>query len=77
MQNGTARSNGRKKPALSAADVFGMFEAGLAELSAHFHFDAANVDGGVRLTISGLQRVDEDAGAWHLELIEAAEGASE
>ena len=74
MQSKTARSNERKKPALSATDRFGMFEAGLAELAEAFRFDAVNCDGGVRLTISGLERIDHEDGSWSLRV---AEGASE
>lgn len=72
MQNETANSNGQrgKRNAYvpTREDVAGMFEAGLEELGRHFHFDAANVAGGVVLTISGITRVDdESAGTWHLQ----------
>ena len=50
----------------SPEDVVGMLEAGLEELSRHYRFEAKNVAGGVVLTISGVQRVDDTNGTWHL-----------
>lgn len=59
-------------------DVVGMFEAGLDELSRHFHYDAINTEGGVRLTISGVARVDdESAGTWHLQPVGGCESTGE
>lgn len=76
MRNETANDNGQhgKRNAYvpTPEDVAGMFEAGLEELARHFHYDAANVAGGVVLTISGIERVDdESAGTWHLQPIAA------
>lgn len=72
MQDRTPKGSGRKSAALTNEDVFGMFEAGLQELAAHFVFDAANAPGGVRLTISGLERIDHADGTWSLRIIPAA-----
>lgn len=58
-------------------DVVGMLEAGLDELSRHFHYDATNTEGGVRLTISGVERVDESDGTWHLQPASGCESAGE
>lgn len=74
MQNRTRRdsASGRdaKRATLTAADVFGMFEAGLQELSMHFQFTATNVAGGVQLVIERLERVDHEDGTWSLRMRE-------
>jgi len=53
---------------LTRDDRFGMFEAGLQELSAGFTFEAENVEGGVRLTILGIERITGDDGSWSLRI---------
>jgi hypothetical protein len=68
MHNKTQNGNGHRSASLTASDVFGMFEAGLQELSSHFHFDAANTEGGVRLIISGIERIDHSDGTWSLRV---------
>jgi hypothetical protein len=68
MHNKTHNGNGRKSASLNPEDVFGMFEAGLAELSLHFAFDAVNTATGVRLEIEGLERIDHSDESWSLRV---------
>lgn len=68
MHNKTQNGNGHKSASLTPEDVFGMFEAGLAELSRHFAFDAVNTVDGVHLEIDGLERIDHEDGSWSLRL---------
>jgi hypothetical protein len=74
MHNKTQNGNGRKSASLTPDDVFGMFEAGLAELSMHFAFDAVNTADGVQLEIDGLERIEHDDGSWSLRIRTEPEG---
>ena len=71
MQNKTQKSSERNDATLTAGNVFGMFEAGLQELSAHFTFDAVNTATGVTLTIPGIERIEHADGSWSLRVRQA------
>jgi hypothetical protein len=66
MLEGTHKARKRVEVVLTPDDVLGMFEVGLEMLARHFQFEATNVDGGVQITIAGLQRINEPDGSWHL-----------
>jgi hypothetical protein len=60
---------GNESRGLTCYDRLGMFEAGLEELAKCFQFDAVNTENGVVVTITGVRRVNEPNGAWHLDPI--------
>lgn len=61
---------GGESRGLNCEDRVGMFEAGLEELAKCFHYDAMNTAGGVRLTISGVERIDHEDGTWSLRVMQ-------